>query len=217
MKISSYLIKNNKINDQWKALNILSNNAATVDSYDLDLLSGNGNQNPTLTKLKKTILKLFLFGQDDLNFNKKDEFVIYIGSHGDRGAELANIILPGASFTEQEGHFTNLEGKIQKAYRASYPPGQAKEDWEIVNNLSKLIKRKKLFNNKNELIDAMFNYLKLNKKEDNTIDSDCAFISEKIHVDQIDYYFSNVVSRASKTMAECRSEKIKTKRTGTEG
>ena len=54
-------------------------------------------------------------------------------------------------------------------------------------------------------------------KEDNTIDSDCAFISEKIHVDQIDYYFSNVVSRASKTMAECRSEKIKTKRTGTEG
>ena len=216
--IKDYLIKNNKINDQWKALNILSNNAATVGSYDLDLLSGNGNQNPTLTKIKENNFEIvFLFGQDDLNFNKKDEFVIYIGSHGDRGAELANIILPGASFTEQEGHFTNLEGKIQKAYRASYPPGQAKEDWEIVNNLSKLIKRKKLFNNKNELIDAMFNYLKLNKKEDNTIDSDCAFISEKIHVDQIDYYFSNVVSRASKTMAECRSEKIKTKRTGTEG
>ena len=216
--IKDYLIKNNKINDQWKALNILSNNAATVGSYDLDLLSGNGNQNPTLTKIKENNFEIvFLFGQDDLNFNKKDEFVIYIGSHGDRGAELANIILPGASFTEQEGHFTNLEGKIQKAYRASHPPGQAKEDWEIVNNLSKLIKRKKLFNNKNELIDAMFNYLKLNKKEDNTIDSDCAFISEKIHVDQIDYYFSNVVSRASKTMAECRSEKIKTKRTGTEG
>ncbi len=216
--IKDYLIKNNKINDQWKALNILSNNAATVGSYDLDLLSGNGNQNPTLTKIKENNFEIvFLFGQDDLNFNKKDEFVIYIGSHGDRGAEIANIILPGASFTEQEGHFTNLEGKIQKAYRASYPPGQAKEDWEIVNNLSKLIKRKKLFNNKNELIDAMFNYLKLNKKEDNTIDSDCAFISEKIHVDQIDYYFSNVVSRASKTMAECRSEKIKTKRTGTEG
>ena len=125
--------------------------------------------------------------------------------------------MPGASFTEQEGYFTNLEGKIQKAYRASYPPGQAKEDWEIVNNLSKLIKRKKLFNNKNELVDSMLNYLKLNIKEEKTVDINFKFISEKIHVDQIDYYFSNVVSRASKTMAECRSEKIKTKRTGTEG
>ena len=71
-----------------------------------------------------------------MNFTKKNEFVIYIGSHGDKGAEYADIILPSAAYTEQDGHFTNLEGKLQKAYKASYPPGDAKEDWEILNELS---------------------------------------------------------------------------------
>ena len=216
--LKNYLIKNNKINDEWKAFNILSNNASTVGSYDLDLLSGNGEENPTITNIKENKFEIiFLFGQDELIFKKKNEFVVYIGSHGDKGAELANIILPGASFTEQESHFTNLEGRIQKSYSASYPPGDAKEDWEIINNLSELLKRKKLFNDKNELVDSMLNYLKLNKKEENTIDINFKFISEKIDINPIDYYFSNVIARASKTMAECRSEKTKIERTGTEG
>ena len=77
---------------------------------------------------------LFLIGQDNLNFKKKNEFIIYIGSHGDSGAELADIILPGSTYTEQDGYFTNLEGNIQKAYKASYPPGDAKEDWKIFRN-----------------------------------------------------------------------------------
>ena len=65
-------------------------------------------------------------GQDNLDF-KKDEFIIYQGSHGDKGAEIADIILPGAAYTEQNGHFTNLEGKVQKAFKASYPPGEQKK------------------------------------------------------------------------------------------
>ena len=216
--LKNYLIKNNKINDQWKALNVLSNNASTVGSYDLDLLSGNGEDNPTINNIKENKFEIiFLFGQDEFSFKKKNEFVVYIGSHGDKGAELANIILPGASFTEQESHFTNLEGRIQKSYSASYPPGDAKEDWEIINNLSELLKRKKLFNNKNELVDSMLNYLKLNIKEENTVDINFKFISEKIIINPMDYYFSNVIARASKTMAECRNEKTKIKRTGTEG
>ncbi len=215
--LKNYLTRNDKINDDWKALNILSNNASTVGSYDLDLLSSNGDENNTIKNIKENKFEIiFLFGQDDLNFKKKNEFIIYIGSHGDKGAELADIILPGASFTEQDSHFTNLEGKIQKCYSASYPPGQAKEDWEIINNLSELLKRKKLFNNKSELVDAMFNYLKLNKKENNKIDTSYKFISEKISIDPIDYYFSNVISRSSKTMAECKSEKIKIEKTGTD-
>ncbi len=215
--LKNYLTRNDKINDDWKALNILSNNASTVGSYDLDLLSSNGDENNTIKNIKENKFDIiFLFGQDDLNFKKKNEFIIYIGSHGDKGAELADIILPGASFTEQDSHFTNLEGKIQKCYSASYPPGQAKEDWEIINNLSELLKRKKLFKNKSELVDAMFNYLKLNKKENNKIDTSYKFISEKISIDPIDYYFSNVISRSSKTMAECKSEKIKIEKTGTD-
>ena len=216
--LKNYLIENNKINDNWNALNVLSNNASTVGSYDLDLLSRNGDENNTQKNIKENKFEIiFLFGQDNLNFKKKDEFIIYIGSHGDKGAELANIILPGATFTEQEGHFTNLEGKLQKCYSASYPPGEAKEDWVIINNLSELLKRKKLFNNKTELVDAMLNYLNLNKKNNNIIDTNFKFVSEKIVIDPIDYYFSNVISRSSKTMAQCKSEKVKIEKTGTDG
>jgi len=111
---------------------------------------------------------LVVYSKQNLNFIKKDEFVIYVGSHGDNGAELADIILPGAAYTEQSGHYTNLEGKIQKAYKASYPPGDAKEDWEIINDLAEHINNRKLFNDKDELESSMFNFLNL-KKERNKI------------------------------------------------
>jgi NADH-quinone oxidoreductase subunit G len=80
-----------------------------------------------------------------------------------------------------------------------------------------LLKRKKLFKHKSELVDSMMNYLKLNKRENNIIENDINFVSEKITIDPIDYYFSNVIARASKTMFECRKEKIKIEKTGTEG
>ena len=107
---------------------------------------------------------LFLIGQDNLNINKKNEFIIYIGSHGDRGAEAADIILPGAAYTEQTAHYTNLEGKIQKAYKASYPPGEAKEDWQIINELAETMNNRKLFNDKDELISSMINFVNLKNK-----------------------------------------------------
>ena len=121
---------------------------------------------------------------------------------GDHGAECADIILPGSTYTEQDGHFTNLEGNIQKAYKASYPPGDAKEDWEIINNLSELLKRKKIFNNKDELVDSMFNFinLKIENNKNNSVDAD--FFNERIVVDNSNYYFSNVIARASKTMTD---------------
>ena len=150
-------------------------------------------------------------------FKKNNEFIIYIGSHGDSGAESADIILPGSTYTEQDGYFTNLEGNIQKAYKASYPPGEAKEDWEIINNLSELLKRKKIFSNKDELIDSMFNYLNLKKENNKNESFDTNFIDENIIVDNSNYYFSNIIARASKTMADCHNEKIKLKNTGTDG
>ena len=81
-----------------------------------------------LSDLKERKFEIvYLVGQDNLEFDKKDEFIIYQGSHGDKGAESADIILPGAAYTEQDGYFTNLEGKIQKAYKASYPPAKQKK------------------------------------------------------------------------------------------
>ncbi len=218
-KLKAFLKINNKINDEWNSLNTISNNASTVGAYDLNIISSEGKNNLVLDKIINNNLEiLFLFGQDNINFKKKNEYIIYIGSHGDKGSEMADIILPGATYVEQDGHFTNLEGKIQKAYQASFPPGDAKEDWQIINEISELIKRKKLFNNKNELTDAMFNYLKINKKKSSYNVKTNDFENEKILVDQIDYFFSNVVARASKTMAECRNEKMKIKsKTGTDG
>ena len=122
-----FLSKNNKLMDDWNPINILSVDASTVGNLDLDIVDESNRLLDELNENKFEIV--YLLGQDNLNFKKKNEFVIYQGSHGDRGAEIADIILPGSAFTEQTGYFTNLEGKIQKAFKASYPPGDAKEDW----------------------------------------------------------------------------------------
>ena len=171
---------------------------------------------PDFTKFYKLV---FLLGQDGIKFKKENEFIIYQGSHGDIGAEMADIILPSAAFTEQDGFFTNLEGRIQKAYKASYPPGEAKEDWQIINDLSETINNKKLFNDKEELLSSLQNYLNLfiekNLSKNDSPVHDLVFQSEKIKINNIDYYYSNSIARASKTMSNCRSDKIKLNHTGT--
>ena len=216
-EFKKYLLENKKINDVWNSLNVLSTNASTVGAYDLDIFSSNNGKNITFEKIKQNEFEvIFLFGQEDLKFKKLKEFIIYIGSHGDRGAEMADIILPGAAYTEQDGFFTNLEGKIQKAYKATYPPGEAKEDWKIVNELSTLIKRKNLYNNKDDLINAMLNYLKLHTEIGSFQIPNYNFLEETILVDEINYYHSNSIARASKTMTDCKNARINFKKTGTE-
>ena len=220
-KIKEFLIKNEKVSEEWNPLNVLSCDAATVGNYDLGLVNDDNNLLKDLQNHKFDIV--YLLGQDNLNFDKKDEFIIYQGSHGDKGAEIADIILPGSAYTEQGGYFTNLEGKIQKAYKASYPPGDAKEDWQIINELAELMNNRKLFNDKDELESSMLNYLNLekekqiNKDEENSKTDENEFKSETLNIVVKDYYFSNVVARSSKTMVECNNSKLNLKSTGTEG
>ena len=216
-KTKEFLSKNNKISDEWNSLNILSTDAATVGNIDLGIIN---NKNNLINELKEHKFDIvYLVGQDNLEFDKKDEFVIYQGSHGDKGAESADIILPGAAYTEQDGYFTNLEGKIQKAYKASYPPGDAKEDWQIINELAEYMNNRKLFNDKDELDSSMFNYLNLqkNKQIDDENNSIKEFQNENLITKVKDYYFSNVIARSSKTMVECNNSKLNLKSTGTEG
>ncbi len=220
--IKSFLKKNGKINSEWNAFNIISENASTVGSIDLGIFQTVDGSNNTLSKLENNKFEIvFLLGQDSLNFKKKNEFIIYQGSHGDKGAEIADIILPGAAYTEQNGFFTNLEGKLQKAFKASYPPGEAKEDWKIINDLAESIIGKKLFKDKEELDSSLLNYLNLeNEKKSSRKDSvvdNLVFNNEQIKLNNIDYYYSNVIARSSKTMFNCRNEKFKLKSTGTEG
>ena len=220
-KAKEFLNKNNKITNDWNAFNILTNDSATVGNLDLGLINEKIN---LLDDLKENKFDLvFLVGQDNLSFDKKDEFIIYLGSHGDKGAEMADIILPGSAYTEQDGYFTNLEGKIQKAQKASYPPGEAKEDWQIINELAEFMNNRKLFNDKDELESSMFNYLNLQKEKQNNVEdkynspSEEDFKSEELKVVIKDYYFSNVIARSSKTMVECNNSKLNLKSTGTEG
>jgi len=218
-QIKIFLKKNDKINDDWNAFNVLSSDASTVGNLDLGLISEQKNLLKELHDNKFDII--YLAGQDNLNFVKKDEFIIYQGSHGDKGAEMADIILPGSAYTEQDGYFTNLEGKIQKAQKASYPPGDAKEDWQIINELAEFMNNRKLFNDKDELESSMFNYLNLQQEKQNKTNDDnnssVDFKNENLTVNVKEYYFSNVIARASKTMIECNNSKMNLKSTGTEG
>ena len=217
-KIKDFLVHNNKFSKDWNPLNILSCDASSVGNFDLGLIN---EETDILNDLKSNKFDIvYLVGQDNIDFNKTNEFVIYQGSHGDKGAEMADIILPGAAYTEQDAYYTNLEGKIQKAYKASYPPGEAKEDWQIINEIAEFMNNRKLFNDKEELESSMFNYLNLQKEKQNK-DHKSEFIdefkNEKLRIDFKPYYFSNIIARCSKTMIECNNAKLNLKSTGTEG
>ena len=150
--IKKFLEENNKLSIDWNALNVISENASTVGAFDLGIYKTTNGDNEVLKDLEAHKFEIvYLLGLDTINFEKKNEFIIYQGSHGDKGAEMADIILPGAAYTEQNGYFTNLEGKLQKAYKASYPPELAKEDWLIINELAESMNHRKLFNDKDEL------------------------------------------------------------------
>ena len=217
--IKKFLKENSKISDEWNSLNKISTDASTVGCLDLNIIN---DKIDMFEKLNNHFFDfVYLLGQDNLNFSKKNEFVIYQGSHGDKGAELADIILPGAAYTEQNGFFTNLEGKLQKAYKASYPPGEAKEDWQIINELAEFMNNRKLFNDKDELDSSLFNYLNLQKEnysaQNLEVQNKENFHNELLKIDYKDYYFSNVIARSSKTMLDCHNSKLKIQRTGTDG
>ena len=220
--MKGFLNKNNKISNEWNSLNVISDNASTVGSLDLGLYKTTDGFNKVLEDLNNNKFEIvYLLGLDSFQFKKKNEFIIYQGSHGDKGAEIADIILPGAAYTEQNGYFTNLEGKLQKAYKASYPLEEAKEDWLIINELAEAMNHRKLFNDKDELDSSMLNYLNLYIEKDNLVISteikDLIFENEILKITNEDYYYSNVIARASKTMFECKSAKTNFKSTGTEG
>jgi len=220
--VKSFLKKNNKMSDEWNSLNTISENASTVGSFDLGLYKTVDGSNEVLKDLENHMFEIvYLLGVDNLKFEKKNEFIIYQGSHGDKGAEIADIILPGAAYTEQNGYFTNLEGKIQKAYKASFPPEEAKEDWLIINELAEAMNHRKLFNDKDELDSSLLNQINLFIEKDKSIKSSTVenveFKQEILKIENEDYYYSNAIARASKTMLECKTAKVNLKLTGTEG
>ena len=217
--IKKFLFENNFINDKWNSLNILTQNASTIGAIDLDFFNINKDNNFNFFKrLNDNRFSLLYFvGSDNLEFTKKNEFIIYQGSHGDRTAQIADIILPSATFTEQNGLFANLEGRLQKSIKSTFPPGDGKEDWKIFNLISKKINNIDLFKNfvelSNDTLKRVKNFSELNKLPKlnlNKIEPKISnFISENISIKEIDYYFSNSIARSSKTMSDCRAARSK--------
>jgi len=216
--IKQFLYENNLIKKDWNALNILTQNASRVGATDLGLYSITSNDNfDFFTKLKNDKFKLlYLLGADNINLDKKDKFIVYQGSHGDKGAEFADIILPGAAYTEKNGLFVNLEGKLQKSYKASYPPGDAKEDWIIFKELAKLMKKDLGFSDFDSLRDLIIKSIenKSNTIKDKKVNFD--FYEKQVLVNPIDYYYTNAIARSSKVMSDCRQISKKYLYTGIE-
>ena len=224
--LKKFLKKNNFINKDWNALNFLPQNASTVGLIDLNILSKEQEKKDSFfEKLKNNQFKLlYLLGSDNLDIKKNNEFIVYQGSHGDRGAEIADLILPSAAFTEQNGLYENLEGRVQECKKASYPIGEALEDWKIINLIfKKLNKNENLLNFdllRKEVLKLIPNFTELNGlpsfKANNDNNSIPDFLSEEVLIRKLDYYFTNAISRASKTMSECRHVKQSSKKTGTD-
>ena len=215
--IKKFLKENNFINDNWNAFNVLLQNASSVGAIDLGFFEKDNSFN-FFNKLKNNEFKLLYFvGSDNLDFVKSNEFIIYQGSHGDRMAQIADVILPSPAYTEQNGLFINLEGRLQKSNKSTYPPGSSKEDWKIFNLILNNLKEDEKFKNFVELrtdtISKIKNHTDFDLLPKKTIQDlkfeTGSFINEPIYVNEIDYYFSNSIARSSKTMSDCRAARSK--------
>ncbi len=221
----NFLIKNNFINESWNALNILIQNASTVGAIDLKFYNIEENNNFIFfDRLKNQEFKLlYLVGSDNLEIKKNNEFIIYQGSHGDRNAEIADVILPSPTYTEQSGLFINLEGRVQECRKASYPTNEAIEDWKIFNLVSNKLFKSNLYNDflsvRNLALKEipMFTEIDLLPRQNESITSKILpeATQEKIKIKPIDYYYSNAIARASKTMSDCRNIFNNNKKNGT--
>ena len=127
-ELKNFLYQKKLISEKWNALNILIQNASTVGALDLKIQNKDKNNFEFFDNIKNNKFKiLYLLNSDNLKFEKNDEFIIYQGSHGDRGAEIADVVLPSAAYTEENGLYQNLEGRVQECRKASYPAGDAIE------------------------------------------------------------------------------------------
>jgi len=200
------------------SFNILHQSASNVGSLILGL------QTENLQKVYDADV-LYLLNADEVNIDKKNnQFIIYQGSHGGENSKIADVILPGAAYSEKNGSFVNLEGRVQRSYKASYPPGFAKEDFEIFNDISKNKGSNYGYVSFESLREEMINEHKSLGIYDEIQSSDIENLKIERHVkkdylieiNNIDYYQTNIVARSSQTMSECKLAKQQPRKTGTE-
>ena len=140
------------IKDGWNGFAVLHETASRVGALDIGFTSGlTAAQMATFG----TLDVLFLLGADEVKV-PDGTFVVYIGTHGDAGAHRADVILPGAAYTEKSAIYVNTEGRVQIAGRASFAPGEAREDWAIIRALSEALGKKLPWDSQSALRQAIF-------------------------------------------------------------
>ena len=206
------------IRGDWNGFNVLHTAAARVGALDLKFLPRDGGKDfaGILEACgKREIDVVYNLGADEFDAKKLNgAFVVYQGSHGDAGARYADVILPGAAHTEQNAIYVNTEGRAQIANRASFPPGDAREDWAIIRALSDRVGKTLPYDDMFALRQAMIadapslgRIDQIGGAEDRfdaTAVGASGFLDPAPFVSPVtDYYLTNPIARASKTMAEC--------------
>jgi NADH-quinone oxidoreductase subunit G len=144
------------VREGWNGWNVLHTAAARVGGLDMGFLPGEGGL-ATRDMLKPGALDvLFLLGADECEASASGAFTIYLGSHGDRGAHKADVILPGAAYTEKAGLYVNTEGRVQMGERAVFPKGEAREDWAILRALSERLGKTLPYDSLDQLRNKLF-------------------------------------------------------------
>lgn len=199
--------------DGWNGFSVLHTAASRVGALDVGAVPGKGGLNAGEMAKKAALHVLLLLGADELEI-EKGAFVVYIGTHGDRGAHRADVILPGAAYTEKSGIYVNTEGRPQLANRAAFPPGDGREDWAILRALSDYLAAKLPYDSLSELrraVISMHPHLgrlgQIERADPAAIEkiaklggkTDKAVFTSPV----TDFYLTNPIARASAVMAEC--------------
>ena len=210
----------NIVREGWNGFNILHTAAARVGGLDIGFLPGEGGKSykDIIASAKSGEIKtVYLLGADEFDTSDlKNSFVIYQGSHGDAGAHVADVILPGAAYTEKEGLYVNLEGRVQMGAQAVAPKGEAKEDWAIIRALSGHVERVLPYDNLTALREKLmadhptFTSLGYAPGSNGAADFDPSTLGASGKMDAApfkspikDFYLTNPIARASNVMAEC--------------
>jgi NADH-quinone oxidoreductase subunit G len=201
------------LRDGWNGFGVLQDTASRAGALDIGFAPGAGGLSLAQMTTFGTLDVLFLLGADEVKV-PDGTFVIYIGTHGDRGAHRADVILPGAAYTEKSGIYVNTEGRAQMASRAAFPPGEAREDWAIIRALSDVLGKKLPYDSLQALRQAIFkaapHLMRIDQIEAGKAGDIKALAAKGGSVDKTpfktsveDFYLTNPIARASAVMAEC--------------
>ncbi len=192
--------------------NVLHTAASRVGGLDMGFVPGEGGLDARAMTAKGALDVLFLLGADEIDLSASDAFRIYLGSHGDAGAHAADLILPGAAYTEKDGLYVNLEGRVQMGQRAVFPKGEAREDWTILRALSERLGKTLPYDSLDQLRARLFadhptfgqiDWAPRGQADLSAIgaagDVGDAPLSSAVKA----FHLTNPVARASVTMAEC--------------